>query len=137
MMKQIIAVSAACLLSTQAWADIAVIVHPSNGASLDAKTIEKLFLSKAKSFPGGGEAVPINQAEGAGPRLEFDEKVLGKSASQLTAYWSKLVFTGKGTPPKDVGSDAEVVSLIGANPNMIGYVDAGAVDGSVKVVQNF
>jgi hypothetical protein len=44
------------------------------------------------------------------------------------------VFTGKGTPPKDAGDDAAVRTLIAANPNMIGYVDAGAVDATVKVV---
>ncbi len=137
MRKQLLALAAACCLTAQASADVAVIVHPSNAAGMDGKAIEKLFLSKAKSFPGGGEAVPINQSEGSSARSEFDKKVLGKTSAQLTAYWSKLVFTGKGTPPKDVASDAEVMSLIAANPNMIGYVDAGAVDGSVKVVQTF
>ncbi len=120
-----------------AFAEVAVIVHPSNSAALDKGAIEKIFLSKSKSFPSGGNAVPINQADGAGPRSEFDSKVLGKSAAQLKAYWSKLVFTGKGNPPKDVASDADVKNLIANNPAMIGYIDAGAADGSVKVVQTF
>jgi len=63
--------------------------------------------------------------------------VLKKSASQLKAYWSKLLFTGKGTPPKEIGSDAEMVSLVASNPNMIGFVDAAAVNDSVKVVTRF
>jgi ABC-type phosphate transport system substrate-binding protein len=33
-----------------------------------------------------------------------------------------------------VGGDADVVGLVGGNPNMIGYVDASAVNDSVKVV---
>jgi ABC-type phosphate transport system substrate-binding protein len=48
-----------------------------------------------------------------------------------------LIFTGKGTPPKQSGSDADVKALIAKNPNMIGYIDASAVDGSVKVVHKF
>jgi hypothetical protein len=48
-----------------------------------------------------------------------------------------LVFTGKGTPPKVVANDAEVISLISANPNLIGYIDATAVTGTVKVIAKF
>ena len=63
--------------------------------------------------------------------------MLNKSGSQLKSYWSKLVFTGKGTPPKVVANDAEVISLISANPNLIGYIDAAAVTGTVKVIAKF
>lgn len=126
-----------CCFSTFAVAEISVIVHPSNSAALDEKVISKLFLAKSKSFPGGGSAVPVNQADGEAARSEFDDKVLGKSSSQLKAYWSKLIFTGKGTPPKDIANDAAVKSLISSNPNMIGYINSSAVDGSVKVVATF
>lgn len=125
------------LLGSAANAEIAVIVHPSNGSALDSSSISKIYLAKLKSFPGGGEAVPVNQAEGSSTRTAFDEKVLGKSPSQLKAYWSKLVFTGKGSPPRDVADDAAVKALISSNPNMVGYIDAGSVDDSVKVVATF
>ena len=116
-------------------AEVAVIVHPSAGvASLTEDDVSRLFLGKAKSFPGGAQAVPINQNEGSAAREKFNEAVCKKNASQYKAYWSQLVFTGKGTPPKDAGDDAAVKALVAANPNMIGYIDASAVDASVKVV---
>ncbi len=124
-------------LGSAVHAEIAVIVHPSNGSALDDSAIGKIYLAKLKSFPGGGEAVPVNQAEGSATRTEFDDKALGKSPSQLKAYWSKLVFTGKGSPPKDVADDAAVKALIASNPNMIGYISSGAVDDSVKVVATY
>jgi len=123
-----------CLLSAAAQAEVAVIVNPGNGASLSAEDVQRLFLGKLKSFPGGGEANPVNQKEGQPAREQFNQAVLNKSESQLKAYWSQLVFTGKGTPPKDVGGSADVKKLVAANPNMIGYIDSSAVDGSVKVV---
>ena len=135
MMKKTIALVIAGLFSVNAMA-VSVIVHPSNGSSLDKSSISRIFLGKAKSFPGGGQAVPINLADGSGGSSDFNDKVLNKSASQLKAYWSKLVFTGKGTPPKTVDSDAEMIALIAANPNMIGFVE-GSGDGSVKVVATF
>jgi ABC-type phosphate transport system substrate-binding protein len=121
--------------SSVAFAEIAVIVNPSAGFdSLTEDDVARIFLGKSKSFPGGAQAVPVNQNEGAAARDRFNEGVCKKNASQYKAYWSQLVFTGKGTPPKDAGDDAAVKALVAANPNMIGYVDAGAVDASVKVV---
>lgn len=119
------------LFSSMVNADVAVIVHPDNGAALTQKNITKIFLGKAKKFPGGGTVLPVTQK---GVRDEFNEKVLGKSSSQVKAHWSKLVFTGKGTPPQELGSDDEVKALVAKNPSVIGYIDAASVDDSVKAV---
>ena len=114
-----------------------IIVHPSNADALDQSAISKIFLGKSGKFPGGSKAVPVAQSDGAASAEEFNDKVLGKSSSQLKSYWSKLVFTGKGTPPKEVTSDQDVIDLISANPNMIGYVSSGSATGAVKVVGSF
>jgi len=128
---------AAGLCCNVAFADVAVIVHPSNADTLDKESISRLFLNKAKAFPGGTQAEPVALAEGQAATDEFNGKVLNKTAAQLTAFWSKLVFTGKGQPPKALGSDAEVISAVAGNPGAIGYVDAGAVNDSVRVVATF
>ncbi|MFT5592805.1 MAG: ABC-type phosphate transport system substrate-binding protein [Oceanicoccus sp.] len=125
------------LLSAFATADVEVIVHPSNGAALDQDAIQRIFLGKTRAFPGGGEAVAISASEGSPEELEFTEKVLSKSPKQLKAYWAKMVFTGKGTPPRQVDSTAELVKLISANPNLIGFIPAGTGGGGVKVVGKF
>ena len=123
------------LFSMQASAEISVVVHLSSSVqALSADEVSRLFLGKAKSFPGGAQAVPVNQDEGNPARAKFNETVCKKNASQYKAYWSQLVFTGKGTPPKDAGDDAAVKALVAANPNMVGYIDSAAVDASVKVV---
>ena len=137
-MKKSIRLLAATLmlgLASVTWAEVAVIVHPSAGVdSLTEDDVSRLFLGKSKSFPSGSAAVPINQSEGSAARDKFNEGVCKKNASQYKAYWSQLVFTGKGTPPKDAGDDAAVKALVAANPTMIGYIDSSAVDASVKVV---
>lgn len=124
-------------MSGSCLAGVDVIVHPSNAANIDAVTVKKLFTGKAKSFPGGERAIPISQSEGSDVSKEFNQKVVKKSASQLKAYWSKLVFTGKGTPPKAMDNDQQVIDLIAKNPNMIGIVKSGSAGDGVKVVQSF
>ena len=124
-------------LSINALAAVAVVVHPSNTAALNAEEISKIYLGRSKSFPDGKAAIPLAQADGTGATATFNEKVLNKTGSQIKAYWSKLVFTGKGTPPKELGTDQEVIELVSQNPSVIGYVDKSAVTASVKVVATF
>lgn len=123
------------LFSSQLKAEIAVIVNPSMDiAAMTQDNVQRIFLGKAVRFGNGKIANPINQSEGNAAREEFITKALDKTDSQYRAYWSRLIFTGKGTPPKDMGSDADVKRLVADNPNMIGYIDVMSVDDSVKVV---
>lgn len=128
---------AASLCSGMAFADVAVIVNPNNGDTLDKDTISRLFLNKAKAFPNGTKSVPYSLSEGNAIADEFNSKVLNKTAAQLTAFWSKLVFTGKGQPPKALSNDAEVIAAVAGDAEAIGYVDASSVNDSVRVVATF
>jgi len=126
------------LASSLANAEISVIVSNNNpNTAIDQATVGKIFLGKIKSFPDGSQAVPIDQNDGAAARNTFNSTILGKSSSQLKSYWSRLIFTGKGTPPKQSGNDAAVKQLVANNPNIIGYVDSSVVDDTVKVVHKF
>lgn len=136
-MKKVIYTLALLFASQSVFAEVAVIVHPSNASSISEAEVARIFTGKMKSFPGGGQAIPINLSSNSPSTNEFNEKALNKSNSQLKAYWSKLVFTGKGTPPKEVDSDAEMLSLISNNPSFIGYIDSSAVTDAVKVVAKF
>lgn len=125
------------VLSFGVQADIAVIVNPANANVVSADDLNRLFLGRASSFADGSKATPLNLSEGQVARDEFDSKVLNRSSAQLKAYWSKLVFTGKGTPPKEMADDAAVKAAVAADPNAIGYISSGSVDGTVKMVTTF
>lgn len=136
---QLAAVSFALLVTmAAARAEVAVVVSAKSAAgNLTAEQVAAIFLAKTSEFPGGGgQAVPIDQSEGVGLRDEFYQKVANRDAAQLKAYWSRLVFTGKGQPPKAMPNSGEVKKLVSTNPNMIGYIEKAAVDASVKVLLN-
>lgn len=126
---------AVLLLSMAVRADVVVVVSAKSPVGpLTQEQVSQLFLGKASSFPGGGIALPVDLPEGQPVREAFYGKITGKSAAQLKAYWSKLIFTGKGQPPKEIPNSAEVRKLVAGNPNTIGYIEKAAVDSSVKVV---
>lgn len=121
--------AAAALFSTSALAEVVVVVNPKAAESAMTKEqVAQFFLGKSSAM------TPIDQADSSPARAEFYKKVAGKDAAQAKALWSKLVFTGKATMPKEVADSAAVKAAVAANPKAIGYIDKGAVDGSVKVV---
>jgi len=124
------------LFSLQAaYAQVAVVVGAkSEIGTLTSDQVSSIYLGKADKFPNGSTALPLDQTAGSAIRGLFYDKVTGKSEAQVKAAWSRLVFSGKGTPPKEIASSAEVKKLLSSNPNTIGYIEKSAVDSSVKVV---
>lgn len=134
-MKKLMLISLMLQLLPTAHAEIVVIVSSKSPVENLAKDqVSDIFLGKTPTFPDGTLAVPIELAPGVGVRDEFHDQVTEKSESQIRSYWSKMLFSGKGSPPKEVSNNAEMLKLIVNNPNMIGYVDKASVDASVKKV---
>jgi ABC-type phosphate transport system substrate-binding protein len=128
----------ACALAlgaASANAEIVVIVNPKNpAANMTAEQVAAIYLGTATSFPDGGAVALADQPESAGIRGDFYQKATGRSVAQVKATWARITFTGKGTPPKELKSDADVKAFVAGDPKAIGYVDSSAVDGSVKAV---
>ena len=125
------------LFAASSFASIAVIVHPSNESQLDTSSIERLFMGRLNSFENGRPAIPINAAAGTPTRDIFNQRVIGRSDAQINAYWSRLLFTGKGTPPREMTSDQEILSAVAENKDAIGYVASSSVTDAVRVVAVF
>ncbi|HLZ97316.1 MAG TPA: hypothetical protein VKP66_05165 [Steroidobacteraceae bacterium] len=116
-------------------ADVVAIVSPASAITSLSKTqVVDIFLGKTSRFPDGTQAVPIDQEEGSPVRDEFYAVYAGKSAAQMKSHWAKIVFTGRGQPPKTSSSSIKVKSIVAANPRAIGYIERSAVDSSVKVL---
>jgi ABC-type phosphate transport system substrate-binding protein len=113
---------------TSANAAVVVIGNPA-AADISINDVKKAFLGK-----GDSSVVVYELEEGNPVRSEFHQVVTGKSDAQLKAFWSKQVFTGKGTPPATVAGAGAMKSVIATNPNAIGYLDEADVDATVKVI---
>ena len=135
-MKNIILVTALLLCSMNVFAEVSVIVNPSNESAVDAETIKNIYLGKEQSFSNGTKVNPVNQ-DGTPVVDEFNDKVVGKSSSQLDAYWSKLVFAGEGTPPEKLTDDKSIIEFVAANPGAIGYISSDKVTDAVKVIATY
>ena len=117
--------------SSPVLAEVVVVVNPKAAeATMSKEQIAQFFLGKSTAM------TPVDQPDDAPVRAEFYKKVTDTEASQAKALWSKLVFTGKATMPKEVANSAAVKSAVAANPKAIGYIEKSAVDATVKVVDS-
>jgi len=104
-----------------------VIAHPGvKEKALDADAVQRLFLGKKTTWEGGGGVILAVLAEG--PLHEtFLKAYVGKTASQFTSHWRKLVFTGKASEPRSFATEEELVAFVAATPGAVGYV-GGSVE---------
>ena len=115
--------------------DAKVIANPNVATtSVSADDLKGVFLEEKTSFSDGSHVEPVLQKSGA-VHEAFVKDYLGKNDSALQTYYRSLVFTGKGSMPKTVGSDAEVVAYVAKTKGAVGYVSASASTEGVKVLQ--
>lgn len=115
----------AILISSSALAtDIKVIANASVKVdSISAAALKRIYLEEENSLDDGTSVEPVIQKDGR-VHQSFLQQYLGKSDDDLQTYYRTLVFTGKGSMPKELASDSEVVAYVARTKGAIGYVDA-------------
>ena len=122
---------------TGAWASadvVAIVSAKSSVKTLTPNQVADIFLGRVSRFPNGLLAVPVDLRDGSAERDQFYARITGKTPAQLKAYWSKIIFTGRGQPPKAVSTDLDVKKFIAANESAIGYIDIALLDDSVRAL---
>ena len=115
--------------------DIKVIANPSVAASsVQPDELKGVFLMTKTSLSDGSHVEPV-LAKGGAVHEAFVQQYLGKTDSALQTYYRSLVFTGKGSMPKTLGSEAEVAAYVAKTKGAIGYVSSGANTAGVKVLE--
>lgn len=117
------------IASVPAWAvaqRIAVITSP-GAAPVSKAQLAKIYLGR--SF----ERRPLDLPEGP-VRLTFYKEATDADPAQVRAAWARIMFTGRGEPPRELPNAAAVKKAVIADVNAIGYIDAEAVDASVRAV---
>jgi len=116
-------------------ADVVAVVSSTSPITVLSKAqVTDIFLGKVSRFPNGTQAIPLDQADGSPARDEFYAKYAGKSPAQVKSLWAKIIFTGRGQPPKAVSNDIDIKRQIAGDPRIIGYIERSALDSSVKVL---
>jgi len=115
--------------------NVKVIANPSvKPDSISTDELRSVFLEERRSLSDGSHVEPVLARTGPAHDA-FVEQYLGKSDAALQIYYRSLVFTGKGSMPKSVDSDAEVAAYVARTKGAIGCVATGTIAAGVKTLE--
>jgi len=113
-----------------------IIVHPDNPATTVSRDfVRDAFLKKATQWSSGETLRPIDLSTSFPIRERFTTEILKKTPAQLKNYWNQRIFSGKGVPPPEVDTVAEMIAYVASEPGAIGYIPAHVDPGDAKVVE--
>jgi TonB family protein len=129
----VIGLMSAATGNSPAWR-IKVIANPSvRGDRVSLRELKSVYLGKISSLSDGTHIEPVLAKRGLAHE-DFLRQCLDQSNDQLQLYYRSLVFSGKGSMPKEVNSDAEMVAYVARTKNAIGYVSVDANTDGVKTM---
>jgi len=102
-------------------------------AALSENEVRQLFSGQLRSV-GGQRLQPLDLPSNSPHRNNFYRKLMGRSPDQMRAYWTRLIFTGQGQPPREVSSAQELIMLVNSSAEFIGYLPAEEVNANLRVL---
>ncbi len=128
--------SAFCLAllaaNVPASAELVVIANPDSGVeTLTRDAVVDIYMGRYQKLPSGVTALPMDFA---GDKAAFYKSLLGKELPEVQSYWARLVFSGQGSPPRQMDDPKDVIDVVASNKGALGYIDRSLVDKRVKIV---
>lgn len=111
---------------------VVVIGHPSL-SKLDAATVQRIYTGKAVEV-GGIAVTAVNASRGSKARTRFLQSYLNQEEEKYTAYWIVRRYIGKGAPPQELPTSADVIKFVQSNPGAIGYIDEADIKPGINVL---
>jgi hypothetical protein len=100
-----------------------VIVHRSNPISaISREQLSAVFMKRLSQWPDRVDVVPADHPPEAHVRDQFSSVVHGKNTAYVIRYWHRLIFAGRGIPPKEVSNDEDAISFVRAHRGAISYI---------------
>ncbi|MEK7792571.1 MAG: hypothetical protein AAB306_05420 [Pseudomonadota bacterium] len=123
------------LISAQAQADIVVVVNPNSKLTeLTQQQIIDIYMGRTQTLADGSKLVPYDQPMDSAIRVAFYQSLTGKSLASINAYWARLLFTGRASPPRQLSDNMRLVDILEKDLNAIGYMDSIDLNDRVSVV---
>lgn len=110
--------------------EVVVIAHPSV-PRLDNVAVERIYTGRVVEL-GGVRVMPFDLVVGHPLRGRFLARWLDRDEERYSAYWTVRRYVGKGGPPSQVPTVAEMIRLVSTTPGALGYVDEAEIRAEVK-----
>lgn len=115
--------------------DFVVIANPNSGVEKMSKDeVINVYMGRNRKLSSGVTAQPLDLENPLTEKANFYSTMVNKELSEISSYWARLMFSGQGSPPRQVASAEQAVELVGRLKGAIAYVDRKKIDKRVRVV---
>ena len=101
---------------------------------LDLNTVIDIYTNQKTKW-GSGEKIHLSMLRKGPVHDQFSNQIIGIAPQKLVRIWKKVIFTGLGTPPKVVDTEAELIKYVAATKGAIGYIRASTPFENVKALE--
>jgi TonB family protein len=101
--------------------------------SVTTQELHSVFLEERSSLRDGSHVEPV-VTRGGTAHEDFLREILGFSEDSLQSYYRALVFTGRGSMPKEFNSDEEVTAYVTRTKGALGYVSVTSSSNGAKTL---
>lgn len=121
-LAQVLLLLAAVLLPLSSPA-IEVITYPGIALqSLPINSARSMFGMRQLSWPDGQQVRVFVFPDRHPLHADFCKEVLNMYPYQLRQSWDRLIYSGMGQAPMEVGSEEEMIARVSKTPGAIGYI---------------
>ena len=110
---------------------VVVVSAASSLREMSQSQVTNIFLGRYKRLPSAERAFP---ADSATEKARFYRELVGKTPGEISAYWARLIYSGRTVPPEQISSPDQVIEWVEQTPGAIAYVPLAAADHRVRVV---
>lgn len=115
--------------------DFVVVAHPQAGIEKMSKDeVINIYMGRNRKLPSGITAQPLDITSPLGEKANFYFVMVNKELSEISSYWARLLFSGQGSPPKQIGTAEQALEIVSTSKGAIAYIDRKKIDRRVKVI---
>ncbi len=111
---------------------VVVVKNSSSIVALSKKQVIDIYMGRFQTFPDGRPVKPVDFPAGSIEKKSFYQQLVGQDERKINAYWSRLLFSGRATPPVQADSKQQVIERL--DEQALAYVPVNDVTPEMKIV---
>ncbi len=129
----------ACILfngvfTSSIYADIVIVANSLNDTqSMTKQQLRSIFLGQRIKWDDN-QRIKVAIQHKTDLHKKFVRSFTQKNLSQFEAWWKRMIFTGKGLPPKGFESEEKLIEYIVKTEGAIGYISSQSKTDNLKTI---
>ncbi|MDX9699080.1 MAG: hypothetical protein RBT55_05830 [Rhodocyclaceae bacterium] len=120
--------------ATPGLADLAIVTARDSAIeTLDRDVAEQLYLGRLNALRDGTSVRLLDLPQGP-ERDRFYQRLIGKNPLQTRAYWSRMVFSGRVRPPRELRTPTAVREALQQDAHLIGYLPEAEITPELRIL---